>query len=733
MLSSDLPVEKINEDKLKRSSFAEGLAKTLVEYSAPSSLTVGLYGKWGSGKTSILNMVFENVERIDDSIVVFRFNPWLCSDSNQLITQFFKQMATAIKLKKKKSERVWELIDQYADIFDATSLIPVVGGGVTAFFKTIARKAGKQVERREKDLQKSKNQIIEKLNEENIKIIVSIDDIDRLSEVEIVAIFQLVKSLADFPNTIYILAFDYSVVVRALEKVQCGDGRGYLEKIIQIPFEIPVPNMTDIHNVLFSQLNDILGFVSEENWERETWIELFHNGIGNYITSIRDVIRYVNVFSFKYELLKNETNPIDLLGLICLQVFEPNVYSKLPSYKEILCGDNRGYSHEYQQEIEEQIRVAIKSIIPDDESTKNPEAAKSIVGVLFPGIKSNVGLSYSMGRNYSSMESFVRNSIANPECFDRYFALTLEDGAIPTAKVKYLIYEADESEFNKEIVQIYREGKIVRMLEAIEAYAKREPFIKDDRAAIIVRSLSYNWASFEVVDEGFFAVPFVWRMLYCIDPLLRGMNQVTRFSLVRSIFENENIQVSMLALMLQDFERQHGRFTENNRKLEGLLFTLEQVLKLEMAFEKNAVKAIDSKEILQCKYSATVWWLLKQIDPEVAEKKRKSFITDDISLVKIVDAYMTRGSATIGGYTKIRKLDKNGLNGFIDVDQAYQRVKKFRDSEHFLELSKDEQMSAVAFLLIMENNGALLERDCVSEHTIAKEISQSKQRCVLED
>lgn len=76
-------------------------------------------------------------------------------------------------------------------------------------------------------------------------------------------------------------------------------------------------------------------------------------------------------------------------------------------------------------------------------------------------------------------------------------------------------------------------------------------------------------------------------MLYCIDPLLRGMNQVTRFSLVRSIFENENIQVSMLALMLQDFERQHGRFTENNRKLEGLLFTLEQVLKLEMAFEKT--------------------------------------------------------------------------------------------------------------------------------------------------
>lgn len=130
MLSSDLPIAKLEEDELNRGSFAESLAKTLVQYSFPSSLTIGLYGEWGSGKTSLLNMVFENVEQIDDGVVVLRFNPWLCSDSKQLVTQFFKQMATAIKLKNKKAEKVWELIDQYADVFDATSLIPVVGGGM---------------------------------------------------------------------------------------------------------------------------------------------------------------------------------------------------------------------------------------------------------------------------------------------------------------------------------------------------------------------------------------------------------------------------------------------------------------------------------------------------------------------------------------------------------------------------------------------------------------------------
>ena len=54
MLSSDLPIAKLEEDELNRGSFAESLAKTLVQYSFPSSLTIGLYGEWGSGKTTLL-------------------------------------------------------------------------------------------------------------------------------------------------------------------------------------------------------------------------------------------------------------------------------------------------------------------------------------------------------------------------------------------------------------------------------------------------------------------------------------------------------------------------------------------------------------------------------------------------------------------------------------------------------------------------------------------------------
>ena len=736
MLSPDLPIAKLEEDGLNRGSFAESLAKTLVQYSFPSSLTIGLYGEWGSGKTSLLNMVFENVERIDDGVVVLRFNPWLCSDPKQLVTQFFKQMATAIKLKKRAADKAWELIDQYADILGATSVIPVAGEIVAAFTKVLTKKAEEETKERTNDLQESKNQIIKKLKDEKIKIIVSIDDIDRLSEEEIVAVFQLVKSLADFPNTIYVLAFDYDVVVRALGKVQHGDGKEYLEKIVQVPFEIPVPNIDDIHEALFSKLNGILGDIPEEDWDKETWAELFQQGIKNYIRSIRDVIRYTNVFSLKYELLKNETSAADLLGLTCLQVFEPTVYSKLPSYKDILCGEKRSFSHERQKETEEKVECAINRIAPDDGSVTDLEATKNILGTLFPGIKTNMGWSYGVGRGYSRRDSLIRNSIAAPECFDRYFALTLENGAIPTATVRRMVFESSESELAEEIMQIYRDGKIVRLLEAIEVYAGAGDgrSIDAERAAIIIKVLSCNWSSFEVEDEGFFAVPFAWRLLFCVDPLLKRMDSEARASLMCSIFENEKVQVSTVALLLQDFENQLGRCAENARESADAVLPLDEVQKLEAIFKERAVKAIDSKVVLRQYHGLRFLWLLGQIDPETAADKKKSMVTDDVSLVKIIDECTSRGSVAMRIVAKTRTVDRDRLSEFVDLGEAYRRVKKFATKNQFFDLPQDEQMSAIAFILIVERGPVESSlKDCIAEDAIIRVLDQMKSKIEIED
>lgn len=727
MISQDSPISRATDDKLNRSSFAKSLAHTLLNSSFSSSFTIGLYGEWGSGKTSLLNMVLEAVEEIDDSTIILKFNPWLCSDHKQLITQFFKQLGTAIKVKKPASDKAWELIDQYADIFDAASAIPVVGGILTATGKTLSKEARDKIEQSTGDLQKSKNQTIQKMIDEDLKIIVSIDDIDRLSEEEIIAVFQLVKSLADFPNTVYILAFDYSVVVRALSKVQHGDGKEYLEKVIQVPFEIPAASLETIYNSLFSKLNAILGSPSEEQWDRATWAELFQFGIKHYIKSIRDVVRYTNVFSLKYVLLKDETDPVDLLGLTCLQVFEPFLYSKLPQYKELLCGSNNHYSYELQKEDEDRVKKMLSALIYDNREISNTEAASKILGILFPRTQDACGISYGVGRSYVHRDFFINNNIAVSMCFDRYFALTLENDAISTSVIKHLIYDANELEFDAEVMRLYQEGKIIRMLEEIEAYAnKRNSMaVPSNRAALIIKNLVRRWSCFEVDDIAHFSVPFSWRLLFCVDSLLNSMSPDMRLSCIRSVFEDVNVQPSTLALLLNDFEVQHGRFTNKSPSKEEPSFSLQEVLDLEKIFKERAVDALNSGSALQQPQGLNFLWMLEQIDPELVASKKKVMITDDISLIKVISYCTSHGTMAARTVSKTWNVDQKILSEFIDKEEAYRRVSAFAVTTEFLDLPAVDQMNAVAFLLVSERteSQSMLE-SAVTESTILKKLNK---------
>ena len=726
MISPDLPITKSSEDKLNRESFAESLANVILQSTFPTSFTVGLYGAWGSGKTSLLNMVIEQIERSSTDVVILRFNPWLCSDPKQLITQFFKQLASAIKMKKPTADTVCELVDQYADIFDAASLIPYAGAAIAAAGKMFTTKARKRMNRKSNDMQGQKDEIIRTMVKENLKIIVSIDDIDRLSEEEIIAVFQLVKALADFPNAVYLLAFDYDVVVRALGTVQHGDGREYLEKVIQVPFEIPAPSMESIHDALFSKLNGILGDIPDNRWDKATWAELFQYGVKNYIKSIRDVIRYSNVFYLKYQLLQGETDPVDLLGLTCLQVFEPAIYSTLNNYKDILCGSIGSYSYDRQKIDEEKIKKAVSHIFSEGIAA-NEEAATSILGILFPKMEAALGSTYSFGRYYDHRNFLINCNIAVPECFDRYFSLSLEDDAISTATMRKLIYEASEKELVTYITQLYQDGKIIRLLEEIEAYANKgdSKNIPSERAAILIRCLCRMWSSFEVEEKGFFTIPFAWRLLFCVDPLLEAIDMVERFSFLRSIFEDKMVEPSILALLLRDFEITHGRYTDKAPNEDKQAILLDELLKLESVFKSRCINAIDSGAALSQYGGLNFLWMLSQLDEELVKHIKETLVTDDISLAKVISYCTSRGKTAVRLVVETRQVNKETLSEFIDVEDAYSRMNVFVTTHEFLILLKETKKDVVAFLIAMRRNKETSQTEgFVAEEIINEELQK---------
>jgi len=94
----DQPIKSDSQDALGRKRFAHSLSDTILAHKDPNSLVIGLYGDWGSGKTSLLNLILENIERPEasDKPVIVKFNPWNFSDQNQLISQFFHQLNSTL-------------------------------------------------------------------------------------------------------------------------------------------------------------------------------------------------------------------------------------------------------------------------------------------------------------------------------------------------------------------------------------------------------------------------------------------------------------------------------------------------------------------------------------------------------------------------------------------------------------------------------------------------------------
>jgi len=146
---------------------------------------------------------------------------------------------------------------------------------------------------------------------------------------------------------------------------------------------------------------------------------------------------------------------------------------------------------------------------------------------------------------------------------------------------------------------------------------------------MILKSLTRCWGALKVEDRGFLSVPFEWRFLFCVDPLLKLIDTSYRYPAIRYIFEDEEVQISTLALLLNDFETQHGRFKEDATVKDEQIITLTEVLELEDIFKRRAIEALDSKIVLDQNQGLNFLWILDQIDSDLAKSKKKSIVTDN--------------------------------------------------------------------------------------------------------
>ncbi|WP_228767458.1 P-loop NTPase fold protein [Vibrio hibernica] len=102
--SADRPISKIEDDLLGRASFSDNLAKALSSWKGIDSLVVALHGRWGSGKSSIKNMVLEKLSKSSQPLDVIEFNPWEWAAQDKITSSFFTEISKAVG-RKDSSEK----------------------------------------------------------------------------------------------------------------------------------------------------------------------------------------------------------------------------------------------------------------------------------------------------------------------------------------------------------------------------------------------------------------------------------------------------------------------------------------------------------------------------------------------------------------------------------------------------------------------------------------------------
>ena len=159
-------------------------------------LTIGLIGEWGSGKTSILNMVEYYLK--DSEIKIIKFNPWLLYSSyNQLVEQFLDELIRGFTYSRDNS--LIDILKRYKFKVNNLELLKKLASSASLLCDS---KAGNIVENilsyssDEENLASLKEKIDEQFV--NHKVVCIIDDLDRLSRDEISETFKLIKIMADF-------------------------------------------------------------------------------------------------------------------------------------------------------------------------------------------------------------------------------------------------------------------------------------------------------------------------------------------------------------------------------------------------------------------------------------------------------------------------------------------------------------------------------------------------------
>lgn len=446
MYFTDEPITKSEEDIFGREVFVNNLANDINRWSGKGSLVLALYGPWGTGKSSVLNLLKQYIENKNAGEII-AFDPWYFNSTEQLIQTFFaiiKKRTIAIASQEdqlKLENKFTKYGDYLSKAFTSVKWEPEFEIPLWLFGKIKIRidkkKKDERVESPE-DIKEDLRGILKKLNR---KFVILIDNLDRLDPPELLLMFKLVRLCSDFPNFVFVLAFDHKQVTKlvALKDIDPD----FLDKIIQIDIGLPLIDQDEINKFIRSSFQKIIDThnlrLSQATWDR--FAQIYDQVLSiNLINNIRTAKRYLNSVSFTIPILREEVDFADFLVLEAVRVFFPRVYMGLPKRKKDLTSFDSAYGLDAMRRIrlaeQQAIRDWIVKELPDKDDV---QICERLIGFLFPSI----GAFFQNPTNPSIITRedihLANQRICVDQYFDRYFMFRIPEGEISSNVISTIL------------------------------------------------------------------------------------------------------------------------------------------------------------------------------------------------------------------------------------------------------------------------------------------------------
>lgn len=356
VLLKDWPIESVAEDVFDLKEEAEKIATNIRNVDRNKTWSFAITAPWGTGKTSFMNMIIEQVKTVHrDDFEFVQFNPRDCKSYLSIQEEFFAQLSCVLS---KYNSRCNSTIKDYMaslQLIDNRGVIEKISNFYRIWDKTELKE----------NIGKSFESLVK-------RVLVVIDDFDRLSKEEILEVLKLIDSNAAFKNLIFLTAYDKKQVNKALGDAYKTDDACFVDKFFSLEFQIPSRPYTYISQFV---IDNMCAMINADSSEKNLITSVVNNNkkmLQDYIPTLRDAKRFVNLVVMDYKQVRGDVLVSEYILVELLKYRYPESLKKLYKKEYIERGgffSNNGiyYLKDLGEDLVEGVDV-IKSLFPRKDS-----------------------------------------------------------------------------------------------------------------------------------------------------------------------------------------------------------------------------------------------------------------------------------------------------------------------------------------------------------------------------